>query len=137
LEKARIGGLQIRPLKNYKKAFVIIVALLVAALHFIIGPNYRGPYKSFLIGYLIDILLPFALYFLFTLKLNQIKQKILVCIGIIAFASVIEYSQYQGIGIFGSVFDPYDFLAYLTGAISAMVLDLAVLDKILRKKQSV
>ena len=109
--------------------------LSVAALHFIIGPNYRGPFKSFFSGYLIDILLPFALYFLFTLNLNQTKHKILVCIGIIVFATVIEYLQYLGIGIFGSVFDPYDFVAYLTGAISAIFFDLKVLDKIVRKKK--
>ena len=124
-------------MKNYKKAFVIIVALFVAALHFIIGPNYRGPFKSFLSGYLIDILLPFALYFLFTLNLNQRKHKILVCIGIFVLATGIEYLQYRGIGIFGSVFDPYDFLAYLAGVISALVFDFVVLDKILRKKQTV
>jgi len=124
-------------LKNYKKAFVIIVALFVAALHFIIGPNYRGPFKSFLSGYLIDILLPFALYFLFTLNLNQMKHKILVCSGIFAFATAVEYLQYRGIGIFGSIYDPYDFLAYLAGVISALVFDFAVLDKILRKKQEV
>jgi hypothetical protein len=123
-------------LKNRKKAFVIIVALLVAALHFVIGPNYRGPFNGFLSGYLIDILLPFTLYFLFTLNLNQRKQKILVCIGIFVFATAIEYLQYRGIGIFGSVFDPYDFLAYLAGVISAIVFDFAVLDKMLRKKQS-
>lgn len=135
MEKVRIGGLQRKLLKNRKKAFVIILSLLVAVLHFIIGPNYRGPFKSFLSGYLIDILLPFALYFLFTLNLNQIKHKILVCIAIFVFATAIEYLQYREIGIFGSVFDPYDFLAYLAGIISALVVDLAVLDKILRKKQ--
>jgi hypothetical protein len=121
-------------LKSRKKAFVIIVALLVAALHFVIGPNYRGPFKGFLSSYIIDILLPFTLYFLFTLNLNQIKQKILVCLAIFGFATGIEYLQYQGIGIFGSVFDPYDFLAYLAGVISAIVFDFAVLDKMLRKK---
>jgi asparagine N-glycosylation enzyme membrane subunit Stt3 len=124
-------------LKNRKKAFVIILSLSVAALHFIIGPNYRGPFKDFLSGYLINILLPFALYFLFTLNLNQRRHKILVCIGIFVFATAIEYLQYRGLGIFGSVFDPYDFLAYLAGVISAIVLDFAVLDKILRKKQGI
>jgi len=137
LGQIRIGGLQRKPLKNRKKAFVIILSLSVAALHFIIGPNYRGPFKSFLSGYLIDILLPFALYFLFTLNLNQRKQKIFVCISIFALATAIEYLQYRGIGILGSVFDPYDFLAYLLGVISAIVFDLTVLDKIVRKKQPV
>jgi len=123
-------------LKNNKRLFVIILAILVAIIHFIIGPNYNGPFKSFLSGYLIDILLPFFLYFLFTLKLNRIKQKILVGLGILSLATAIEYLQYRAIGIFGSTFDPYDFLAYLTGVVSAILLDLMVIDKILRKKQA-
>jgi hypothetical protein len=123
-------------LKNYKRAFVLIFAVLVAILHFVIGPNYRGPFKAFFSGYLIDIILPFFLYFLFTLRLNQIKQKILVCIGILAFAAAIEYLQYRGTAIFGSIYDLYDLLAYFAGVSSAIIFDLAVLDKIIRKKQS-
>lgn len=124
-------------MKNRKKAFVIILMLSVAALHFIIGPNYRGPFKDFLKGYLINILLPFGLYFLFTLNLSQRRHKILVCIGIFVFAAAVEYLQYRGIAIFGSVFDPYDFLAYFAGTISSIVFDFAVLDKILRKKRGI
>lgn len=124
-------------MKNYKRAFVVILGISVAILHFIIGPHYSGPFKSFLSGYLIDIFLPFCLYFLFAINLNYINQKILVCVGIFAFATVIEYLQYRGIGIFGSTFDPYDFLAYLTGVISAILFDLTVLDKIIRKKQTI
>ncbi len=123
-------------MKNYKRAFVLILAILVAILHFIIGPNYRGPFKHLLSGYLIDIILPFFLYFLFTIHLIQIKQKILVCLGILAFATVIEYLQYRGTPIFGSIYDPYDFLAYFVGIISAILFDLTVLDKIIKKKHS-
>ncbi|MDH5467901.1 MAG: hypothetical protein OEY25_10835 [Candidatus Aminicenantes bacterium] len=57
--------------------------------------------------------------------------------GIVAFAAVVEYLQYRGIGIFGSTFDPYDFLAYFSGVVSAIILDLAVFDKIQRKIQTV
>jgi hypothetical protein len=123
-------------LKNYKRAFVLILAVLIAILHFVIGPNYRGPFKDFLSGYLIDIILPFFLYFLFTIHLNQIKQKMLVCLGILAFAAVAEYLQYRGTAIFGSVYDSYDLLAYFAGIISAIIFDLTVLDKIISKKQS-
>lgn len=123
-------------MKNYKRAFVLILAVLVAILHFIIGPNYRGPFKDFLSDYLIDIILPFFLYFLFTIHLNQIKQKILVCICILVFATVIEYLQYRGTAIFGSVYDPYDLLAYFAGVSLAIIFDLTVLNKIIIKKQS-
>jgi hypothetical protein len=124
-------------LKNYKRAFVVILAIIVAILHFVIGPEYGGPFKDFFTGYLIDILLPFFLYFLFTLNINQTKQKIAVGVGIFVFGTVIEYLQYQGVGIFGSTFDPYDFVAYFVGIGSAILLDLIVWDKIICKKLAV
>jgi hypothetical protein len=73
--------------KNYKKAFVITLAVFVALLHIVIGPNYGDPFKGFLKGYLLDILIPFAFYFLFTLKATQTKQKIAVGAGIVALAA--------------------------------------------------
>ncbi len=121
-------------IKNYKRAFVITLAVIVAMLHFVIGPEYEGPFKNFLSGYLIDILLPFFLYFLFTLNVNQTKLKIAVGAGIFVFGTVIEYLQYRGVGIFGSTFDPYDFAAYFVGVGTAIVFDLTVWDKIICKK---
>jgi len=41
-----------------KKRKIFIIAV---ALHFLIGPNYQGLLPEFMGGYLIDILLPFAL----------------------------------------------------------------------------
>jgi len=122
--------------KNYKRAFVIILAAIVAILHFVIGPNYKGPFKNFLTGYIIDILLPFFLYFLFTLNINQRTLKIAVGAGIFVFGAVIEYLQYRGVGVFGSTFDPYDFVAYFIGVGSAIVFDLFIWDKIISKKLS-
>jgi len=127
----------INKIKNYRKVFVVTVAVFVALLHFVIGPNYGGPFKGFLKGYLLDILIPFFFYFLFTLKLTQTQQKISVAVGIVAFAAVVEYLQYRGMGIFGSTFDPYDFVAYFAGIVSAIVLDLTVLNKIIKRIQSV
>lgn len=123
-------------IKNYRRAFVIILAAIVAILHFVIGPEYKGPFKSFLRGYLIDILLPFFLYFLFTLNINQTTQKIAVGAGIFVFGSVIEYLQYRGAGVFGSTFDPYDFIAYFVGVGSAIVFDFILWNKIIYKKLS-
>lgn len=121
-------------LKNHKRAFVITLAILVAMLHFIIGPNYEGPFKSFLRGYLIDIILPFFLYFLLTLNVNQTWRKIAVGGGIFVFGAVVEYLQYRGVAVFGSTFDPYDLAAYFAGLVSAIVFDLIIWDKIVCKK---
>ncbi len=122
--------------KNCKRAFVITLAIIIAILHFVIGPNYEGPFKSFLRGYLIDIILPFFLYFLFTLNINQTWQKIAVGAGVFVFGTIIEYLQYRGVGVFGSTFDPYDFAAYFVGIGSAILFDIFVWDKIICKKLS-
>ncbi len=42
------------------KTLVVAVALAVGLLHFVTGPNYHGPFRVFVNGYLIDILLPLA-----------------------------------------------------------------------------
>jgi hypothetical protein len=126
-----------KELKNYKKAFVVTLVVAVAILHFVIGPNYRGALRNFLTGYLIDIVLPFVLYFLFTLNINQKKLKIAAGAGIFVFGTVIEYLQYRGVGVFGSTFDPYDIAAYFAGVASAIMFDFIIWDKIIRPKLSV
>ncbi|MGD8535836.1 MAG: hypothetical protein PVF66_08305 [Candidatus Aminicenantes bacterium] len=123
--------------KNHKRTFVVALAIIVALLHFVIGPEYKGPFKDFFLGYLIDILLPFFLYFLFTLNVNQTWQKIAVGAGVFVFGAFIEYLQYRGAGVFGSTFDPYDFVAYFVGVGSAIIFDLIIWDKIISKKLSV
>ena len=45
-----------------RKALVVGIAIGVGILHFFTGPEYRGPLRTFVTGYLIDILLPFAMY---------------------------------------------------------------------------
>ena len=50
--------------RSYKTFVVICIAVPVALLHFLTGPSYHGPFPEFVNGYLIDILLPFAFYFL-------------------------------------------------------------------------
>lgn len=47
-----------------KKVLVVGIAVMVALLHFVTGPSYSGPYPVFVNGYLIDIVLPLATYFL-------------------------------------------------------------------------
>lgn len=46
------------------KHVVVGICLAVGLLHFVAGPGYSGPWPRFVRGYLIDILLPFALYLL-------------------------------------------------------------------------
>jgi len=52
-----------------RKLLVTLIALIVGALHFVTGEQYQGPFPVFVNGYLIDILLPMAL-FLFELLVS-------------------------------------------------------------------
>ena len=44
-----------------RKIVVVLIAVAVGLLHFLTGPGYRGPVPGFVNGYMIDILLPFAM----------------------------------------------------------------------------
>ena len=114
-----------------KKTVIVLINLLVGALHFITGPNYSGPFPIFVNGYLIDILLPFALYFLLSLVDTAFLQSWIIRFALIfGLGSAIEISQALGIPIFGSTYDPLDFMMYALGALSAAFMDKVVFPRI-------
>ncbi len=114
-----------------RTAVVVVICLGVGALHFVTGRQYRGPCRDFVNGYLIDILLPFALYFL----LGQFKSerfrfrwpwKVAIVVGI---GSAVELAQLAGIHVFGETFDPLDFFAYAAGALLGVAVDDLILSR--------
>ncbi|MEN8121937.1 MAG: DUF2809 domain-containing protein [Bacteroidota bacterium] len=111
-----------------RKAFVISISIFVGLLHFIISPNYQGPFPVFINSYLIDILLPFSLYYLFTLSVKSDK-KIPVAIIVFLIGFSVETFQYFNIHVFGSTFDPVDYLMYALGVFSALIFDYTVVAK--------
>ena len=99
-----------------RKAIVVFIAVGVGLLHFLTGPGYRGPFPTFVNGYMIDILLPFAMF----LVLGVATQSILrngIARGVFVFAigAVSETMQYFGIPIFGRTFDPLDYVMFGIG----------------------
>lgn len=110
-------------LKLPRKPVVVAICLAVAALHFFTGPEYSGPFRAFVTGYLIDLALPFALVLLLGVGFASVpvfcrplsRAVVVFCIG-----AVVEGSQYLGIPLFGRTFDPIDLLMYAVGAIAAM-----------------
>jgi hypothetical protein len=115
----------------YKKVVIVNVVIPIALLHFFTGSNYRGPYPEFVNGYLLDILVPFAFYFLlclnefYPLRLWVVKSLLVFGVG-----SVVEIAQFFGVPIFGRTFDPVDFIMYGIGVILAVVLDTTVIPRI-------
>jgi hypothetical protein len=105
------------------KPVVVAISIAVAALHLVTGPHYAGPFRAFVTGYLIDLVLPFALVLLLGIGLASVpvlgqplgRAGIVFCIG-----AVVEGSQYFGIPLFGRTFDPVDLLMYAAGATAAL-----------------
>ena len=110
-----------------KRLVITGIALTVGALHFIKGENYQGPLPIFVNGYLIDILLPMASYLLLSLFQNKLihSASFRAC-AVFGFGCFVEASQYFGCPIFGSTFDPLDILAYASGVILGVLLDLVL-----------
>ena len=108
-----------------KKILITLIALTVGLLHFVTGENYRGPFPTFVNGYLIDILLPMVLYFLLDLpEIKWIKSPIFRATAVFLFGCTVEMSQYLGYPLFGSTFDPLDILAYAGSVVFGVFLDL-------------
>jgi hypothetical protein len=110
-----------------KRLVITGIALTVGALHFITGEKYQGPFPIFVNGYLIDILLPMALYLLMSLFQNRlIGSPLFRACAVFGFSCIVEAAQYFGRPIFGSTFDPLDILAYASGVILGVLLDLVL-----------
>jgi hypothetical protein len=112
------------------KVIVVVFALLVGAIHFLIGPNYQGVFKPFMSGYLIDIILPASLFLLLHLALQkQLPRKVsrfasLIMVLFIGFS--VEILQFFDIHLFGETYDPLDFLMYILGVILGFLIDKAI-----------
>jgi hypothetical protein len=105
----------------------------VALLHFVTGPRYSGPFPAFVNGYLIDILLPFALYFLLCpqdVRHPFLRPWFVKAAPVFAIGVAVETAQYFGVPIFGRTFDPVDYAMYALGTILAAVIDTLVLPNV-------
>ena len=110
--------------RTRKIGVVVSISISVALLHFVTGENYQGPFPVFVNGYMIDVLLPFSLYFLLCLTQASILRSWLVkAILVFAVGLVVETAQFYGFPILGQTFDPLDYLMYGLGVLMAVVLD--------------
>jgi hypothetical protein len=116
-----------------RKILVTAIALVVGLLHVVTGENYRGPFPVFVNGYMIDILLPMALYLLMGLfEAKWIRFTLFRAVAVFLFGCVVETSQYLGYPLFGSTFDPLDILAYAGGVLLGVFLDLVLFPRIVQ-----
>lgn len=122
---------------NLNKYLIVAFSLFVGLLHIVIDHDYNGPFKNFITGYLIDILLPMNLYLLFQIAFrNRISLKYSRMIGIILpffLGVIVEILQLNGIQAFGSTYDPLDIVMYGTGVILGLIWDVLIIDKLEKK----
>jgi len=117
-----------------KRIVTVVIALLVGALHFVTGENYKGPFPVFVNGYMIDILLPMTLFLLMGLIENKIIGSVLFrACAVFGFGCLVEASQYLGYPFFGSTFDPLDILAYAGGVVLGVFLELFLFPHLIRE----
>jgi len=117
--------------RAYRTVVIVDICLSVAILHLVLGGPYRGPWSTFVKGYLFDLLVPFALYFLLCqLEPEHInlrwQWKAAIIVG---FGLAVELVQLAGVRFFGSTFDLLDILAYAIGAMLAAAIDRLVLSR--------
>lgn len=109
-----------------RKPVVVALCLAVGALHLFTGPDYHGPLRSFVTGYLIDLILPFALVLLLGVGLEHsptLRQPSVRATAVFLFGAAVEFLQYVGVPLFGRTFDPVDLLMYAAGAIAALAFE--------------
>lgn len=100
-----------------KVAFAVAANIAIALLHFITGPQYRGPFPAFVNGHLLNLLIPFGLYLLLSLNPSGPLRHWWVRAGLVfGAASAVEVAQGLGLEVLGRTFDPLDFAMYGLGA---------------------
>lgn len=120
-------------MRSTRKWITVLISLMVAALHFVTGEDYQGPFPLFVNSYLIDILLPMTLILLMGLVENRVIRSALFRAGaVFGFGCFVEASQYFGYSFLGSTFDPLDILAYAGGVTLGLVLDLFAFPRLVR-----
>lgn len=120
-----------------RRLLVVAIALGVGGLHFMTGPDYRGPLRSFVNGYLIDVLLPFAMYLVLGVTRHEaLHSPIFRAALVIGVGAVTETLQYFGVPLFGRTFDPWDYLMFGIGVLCAAVFEWKVLSRAFREAPS-
>ena len=127
-------------MKNKKSIYLIVtISLFIGLLHFVIGPDYKGIFRHFIRGYLIDILLPMNLYLLLQISLRKNisdkKARIIGAIFTFAFGIMVEILQLYKIEFLGRTYDPWDILMYGIGIGAGIAIDLTIIEKFEKQLQ--
>ncbi|HQR44967.1 MAG TPA: hypothetical protein PLB02_01955 [Thermoanaerobaculia bacterium] len=113
-----------------RKPTVVVICLAVAGLHLLTGPGYHGPFRAFVTGYLIDLVLPFALVLLLGVgaeRLPALAPPLVRGLLVFLIGAAVELLQYLGVPLFGRTADPLDLVMYASGATLGLLFERLVL----------
>jgi hypothetical protein len=114
-----------------RNVIVIFIAVIVGMLHFLTGSKYCGPFPAFVNGYMIDILVPFAMFLVLGIaELPFLRSGIARGTFVFAIGAIVETLQYFGVPIFGRTFDLLDSLMYGIGIGLAVIFEKFILSGI-------
>ena len=114
-----------------RRVIVVTIAVSAGLLHFVTGPRYGGPFPAFVNGYMIDILLPFAMYLVLGISgLPVLHIGLARGVFVFAIGAVSETLQYFGVPIFGQTFDWLDYVMFGIGIGLAVAFERTVLSRI-------
>lgn len=106
-----------------RKPAVVAICLAAAALHLVTGPDYRGPFRPFVTGYLMDLALPFAMVLLLGVGFEAspaLRRPAVRATMMLLFGTGVELLQHFGVPLFGRTADPLDVAMYAVGAFAAI-----------------
>jgi len=104
---------------------------MAGALHLVTGPAYSGPWPSFVRGYLIDIVLPFAMFLVLgTIRWPVVGSQWFRAAALFAFGATVELLQFLGHPVLGRTADMLDLVAYAAGILAGVVFERTVLDRL-------
>lgn len=128
---------------NRKVVYIILTIICFAICVLIVAYFSKTP---FIRGFVGDVVVIWLLYFL--IKVFVDAKPLRLALFTLASAFIVEFLQYFRIIdllglehsriariVIGSVFDPMDLLAYLTGAVLVYVIDSALVEKYILEKQ--
>jgi len=112
-----------RSLNVPRRPVVILLCIAVAALHLFTGPAYSGPARSFVTGYLVDLLLPFSSVLLLGVdpRVDRLlRSPVIRAFLVFLLGAFVELAQSFGVPLFGRTFDPLDLVMYAIGVTAAV-----------------
>jgi hypothetical protein len=119
-----------------RRVIIISIMAVIAIIHILrIGNYLSGELYYFYYSFFSDLILPFGGYFLLCAAVIKLpilrhwKPKLVISFLVPALA---ETFQFFGLPVFGSTFDPLDYLMYAFGAILAAIIDVQVFPRIFK-----